>query len=223
VPADIARETRVYIVDDHDLVRRGVRDLLAAARDIVVVGESNSAAAAPKSILTSGVDVMLLDLHLPDGSGIGVCRRVRAVDPSIKGLLLTAADDDEAAVAAIVAGAAGYAIKAASNVDLVGVVRAVGAGANLIDASVRHRVEQFLLDSGTLRIALSDDDQRVLALVGDGRTDRDIAEEIGADIDVVSRRVSELVFKKTGLAPTDPGDEPGAPGRHRRGRANEAN
>ena len=148
MPSDSARQIRVYILDDHDLVRRGLRDLLAAARDIMVVGESSSVETAPQSILRSDADVMLLDLHLADGSGIEVCRRVRAVNPSVKGLLLTAADDEEAALAAIVAGAAGYAIKAASNVDLVGTVRAVGSGQELIDADVRQGVEQYLVEAG---------------------------------------------------------------------------
>jgi two-component system response regulator DevR len=218
VPSDSARQIRVYILDDHDLVRRGLRDLLAAARDIMVVGESSSVETAPQSILRSDADVMLLDLHLADGSGIEVCRRVRAVNPSVKGLLLTAADDEEAALAAIVAGAAGYAIKAASNVDLVGTVRAVGSGQELIDADVRQGVEQYLVEAGALQSALTEDEQRVLALVAAGRTDREIAEQVGGELDKVTQQVAELVFRKTGFgAPRAmPTQSPSTLGRHRR-------
>src|SRR5215218_1860025 len=95
---------RVFLLDDHALVRRGIRDLLSAARDIEVVGEADSAKAAPGLILGSQADVMVLDLHLQDGTGIHVCREVRSANPAIRGLLLTAAGDDEAAMASVLAG-----------------------------------------------------------------------------------------------------------------------
>src|SRR6478609_4764194 len=91
----------VFLVEDHDIVRRGVRDLLAETRDIYVVGESGSAKSAPQEIIASGADVMLLDLQLPDGTGVDVCREVRALDPTISGLVLTSASDQQALVAAI--------------------------------------------------------------------------------------------------------------------------
>jgi two-component system response regulator DevR len=216
VPSDSATQTQVYILDDHDLVRRGLRDLLAAARDILVVGESSSAETAQRSILRSGADVMLLDLHLADGSGIEVCRRVRAVNPAVKGLLLTAADDEEAALAAIVAGAAGYAIKAAANVDLVGTVRAVGSGRELIDAGVRRRVADYLVEAAAEHPTLTEGERRVLALVASGRTDREIADEVGGELGDASQQIADLVLRRTGFGAVGSTGSDSAPGRHRR-------
>jgi two-component system, NarL family, response regulator DevR len=221
VPPDTARQTRVYLLDDHDLVRRGLRDLLAAARDILVVGESASAESAARAIVALDTDVMLLDLHLPDGTGVGVCRQVRAVAPAVRGLLLTAAEDDDAVLAAIVAGAAGYATKLATNVDLVdlvGAVRSVASGRDLIDPTLRERVaERLLAKARTIRPSLADDEHQVLALVARGRTDVEIATELDLELTVVAHQVSDLVFRATGLA-TAPGVavQQGL-GRHRRG------
>src|SRR3954464_2751577 len=132
---------RVFLVDDHDLVRRGVRDLLSAARDLMVGGESSDAGPAAKQILALDVDVMVLDLHLQDGTGIAVCRQVRAADPSVRGLLLTAASDDEAALAALLAGADGFATKFARSADLLGTIRSlVAARGSLIDPDTAERV-----------------------------------------------------------------------------------
>ena len=217
MPSDTARQTRVYLLDDHDLVRRGLRDLLAAARDIMVVGESSSAGPAAQEIVRAGTDVMLLDLHLPDGTGVGVCRQVRAVDPAVRGLLLTAADDEEAAIAAIVAGAAGYATKLASNVDLVGAVRSVASGRDLIEPALRDRVAQRLLAKArALRPALDDDQHRVLVLVAEGRTDAEIARELGVEPAVVSRQVADLVSRATGLTTSPQRPVQKELGRHRR-------
>src|SRR5215218_6062108 len=102
---------RVYLLDDHEVVRRGIRDLLEQEGDIVVVGESGSAAEAARRIPALRPDVAVLDGRLPDGSGVDVCREVRSIDPSIKGLILTTFDDDEALFAAIMAGASGYILK----------------------------------------------------------------------------------------------------------------
>jgi two-component system response regulator DevR len=218
VPIDTTRQTRVYLLDDHDLVRRGLRDLLAAARDILVVGESSSAESAAQEIMRLDTDVMLLDLHLPDGTGVGVCRHVRAIDPAVRGLLLTAANDDEAALAAIVAGAAGYATKFASNVDLVGAVRSVASGRDLIDAALRERfAERLVAKASTLRPALAEDERRVLTLVAWGRTDAEIATELALERAVVSQQVADLVFRATGLTtlPRTPAQH--ELGRHRRG------
>jgi DNA-binding NarL/FixJ family response regulator len=111
VSSQASKVLRVFLVDDHDLVRRGVRDLLSAARDVMVVGEASDAGPAARQILALDVDVMVLDLHLQDGTGVAVCRRVRSADPGVKGLLLTASSDDEATLAAVLAGAAGFATK----------------------------------------------------------------------------------------------------------------
>ena len=129
---------RVYLLDDHEVVRQGLRALLEGAGDIEVVGESGSAVEATHRIPALRPDVAVLDGRLPDGSGIEVCREVRSVDPTIKALILTSYDDDEALFAAIMAGASGYILKEIKGNDLVGAVRQVAAGNSLIDP-VAHR------------------------------------------------------------------------------------
>src|SRR3954469_14316125 len=127
---------RVFLLDDHEVVRHGLRDLLEHEDDIEVVGESGSAVEATHRIPALRPDVAGLDGRLPDGSGIDVCRDVRSVDPAIKGLILTSYDDDEALFAAIMAGAAGYLLKQIRGSDLVDTVRRVAAGQSTLDPSV---------------------------------------------------------------------------------------
>ena len=130
----------MYLLDDHEVVRRGLADLLQAEGDIEVVGESGSAVEATRRVPALRPDVAILDARLPDGNGIDVCRDVRAVDPSIKGLILTSFEDDEALFAAIMAGAAGYVLKQIRGTDLVDAVRRVAAGQSLLDPAVTARV-----------------------------------------------------------------------------------
>src|ERR671927_1127441 len=131
---------RVFLLDDHEVVRRGLADLLQAGGDIEVVGESGSAQEAARRIPALRPDVAVLDARLPDGNGIDVCRDVRAIDSSIKGLILTSYEDDEALFAAIMAGAAGYVLKQIRGTDLVDAVRRVAAGQSLLDPAVTQRV-----------------------------------------------------------------------------------
>ena len=185
---------RVYLLDDHDLVRKGLADLLMPATDIDVIGNSGSARDAVRTILDLDVDVMVLDLRLQDGTGVEVCRAVRAVNPSITGLLLTSSDDDEALVAALLAGAAGYVIKLASNSDIISAIRRVGAGKSLIDPTAAQRVTQELLTSG-LRPPLVDDEREVLTHVLGGLTDAEIAERMGMSLERASTEVTGLVAR----------------------------
>src|SRR6476646_9647958 len=131
---------RVFLLDDHEVVRQGLRALLESVGDIEVVGESGSAAEATARIPALHPDVAVLDARLPDGSGIEVCRAVRAVDANVKALILTSYDDDEALFAAIMAGAAGYVLKEITGEDLIGAVRQVAAGNSLIDPALTARV-----------------------------------------------------------------------------------
>src|SRR6059058_4146878 len=124
---------RVYLLDDHEVVRRGLRELLEAEGDIEVVGESGSAVDAEHRIPALRPDVAVLDGRLPDGSGVDVCRAIRSVDPSIRAIILTSYDDDEALFAAIMAGAAGYVLKQIVGNDLLDVVRKVADGQSLLD------------------------------------------------------------------------------------------
>src|SRR5262249_58708363 len=124
---------RVYLLDDHEVVRHGLRDLLERDGDMEIVGESGSAVDAEHRIPALRPDVAVLDARLPDGSGVDVCRDVRSVDPSIQALILTSYEDDEALFAAIMAGAAGYVLKQIRGNDLVDAIRRVAAGQALLD------------------------------------------------------------------------------------------
>ncbi|WP_338040962.1 response regulator transcription factor [Nocardioides aquaticus] len=135
-----AQPLRVFLLDDHEVVRRGVRILLEAEPDLEVVGESSSAKEAVRRIPALRPDVAVLDGRLPDGSGIEVCRQVRSLDPSIRALILTSFDDDESLFSAIMAGAQGYVLKQTGGEDLVDAVRRVGRGQSLLDPAVTHRV-----------------------------------------------------------------------------------
>ena len=163
MPGYVSSLVKVYLLDDHDLVRRGLRDLLAASRDIHVVGDSGSAKGAARAILDLGANVMVLDLQLQDGTGIEVCREVRAIDPSVSGLLLTSFDEDEALAAAILAGAGGYIVKASRGADIIGAVRRLSGGRSMIDPALAEPVIGRL-KSQTPIPPLSDHEQEVLAL-----------------------------------------------------------
>ena len=135
---------RVFLVDDHEVVRRGVRDLLEAAGGIEVVGEAGTAEAALARIPPTRPDVAVLDVRLPDGSGIEVCRDIRSEHPEVRCLMLTSFDDDEALFNAVVAGAAGYVLKQVRGADIVESVRRVAAGESLLDPLATARVIERL-------------------------------------------------------------------------------
>ena len=169
---------RVYLLDDHEVVRHGLRDLLEREGDIQVVGESGSAVDAEHRIPALRPDVAVLDARLPDGSGIDVCREIRSVDPTIQALILTSYEDDEALFAAIMAGAAGYVLKQIKGTDLVDAVRRVAAGQSLLDPAVTQRVLERIRrgpqQPDELR-SLTEQERRILALVAEGLTNHAIA------------------------------------------------
>jgi two-component system, NarL family, response regulator DevR len=210
-----SKSLRVFLLDDHDIVRRGIRDLLSPARDITIVGESSSARNATDLILGLETDVMVLDVHLQDGTGIEVCREVRSADPTVTGLLLTASGDDEAALAAILAGAAGFTTKLARSVDLIGTVRAVGAGKTLINP---ERTAQFVADLPYVTPRLTPRESRILTLVAEGLTDPQIAEQLGGvEVAGLSRDLALLIDRMSGVNtwPSAGSIRPGS-GKHRR-------
>jgi two-component system, NarL family, response regulator DevR len=189
---------RVYLLDDHEVVRRGLADLLHAAGDIEVVGESGLAQEATRRIPALRPDVAILDARLPDGSGIDVCRDVRTVDPSIKGLILTSYEDDEALFAAIMAGAAGYVLKQIRGTDLVDAVRRVAAGQSLLDPAVTVRVLERIrsgVEEPSELKALTDQERRILAYVAEGLTNREIAGRMFLAEKTVKNYVSSLLSK----------------------------
>jgi two-component system, NarL family, response regulator DevR len=189
---------RVFLLDDHEVVRRGLVDLLQAAGDIEVVGESGSAQEATRRIPALRPDVAILDGRLPDGSGIDVCRDVRAVDSSIKGLILTSYEDDEALFAAIMAGAAGYVLKQIRGTDLVDGIRRVAAGQSLLDPVVTQRVLERIrhgVEQPRELASLTDQERRILEFVAEGLTNREIAGRMFLAEKTVKNYVSSLLAK----------------------------
>lgn len=189
---------RVFLVDDHEVVRRGLKDLLDAEEDIDVVGDAATAGMALAQIARTGPDVAVLDVRLPDGNGIEVCREVRARDPRIACLMLTSFGDDEALFDAIMAGAAGYLLKDIRGNDLIDAVRRVAAGDSLLDPSLTGKVLERLRrgDEEDPRLkALSEQERKILALIAEGLTNRQIAERMHLAEKTVKNYVSNLLSK----------------------------
>ena len=189
---------RVFLLDDHEVVRRGLRDLLEAGGDIEVVGESGSAAEAERRIPALRPQVAVLDARLPDGSGIDVCREVRSRDATIACLILTSFDDDEALFSAVMAGAAGYVLKQIRGTDLLDAVRRVAAGQSLIDPTVVERLLSRLREGPPLdpRLGgLTEQERRILAHIAEGMTNREIAEHMFLAEKTVKNYVSSLLAK----------------------------
>ncbi|KQV69575.1 LuxR family transcriptional regulator [Nocardioides sp. Root122] len=195
---EASQPIRVYLLDDHEVVRRGIKELLEEHGDIVVVGESDSAREAVSRIPALRPDVAILDGRLPDGSGVEVCRDVRSIDPAIKGLILTSYDDDAALFAAIMAGASGYLLKQVHGTDLVDGVRRVARGQSLLDPAMTDRV----LDR--IRHGVQEDDElhdltpqerRILELVGEGLSNRDVARRMFLSEKTVKNYVSSVLSK----------------------------
>ncbi|MGC1206638.1 MAG: response regulator transcription factor [Ornithinimicrobium sp.] len=189
---------RVYLLDDHELVRRGLHDLLSAESDVEIVGEAGTAASARAQIPALRPDVAVLDARLPDGSGIEVCRDVRAQDPSIQALILTSYDDEDALFAAILAGAAGFVLKQISGSGLVEGIRAVANGQSLLDPAATARVMERMRRGNPRRRqldVLSPQEQRVLALITEGMTNRQIGTDLGLAEKTIKNYVSSILAK----------------------------
>jgi DNA-binding NarL/FixJ family response regulator len=196
--SDDSRPIRVFLLDDHEVVRQGLRALLESGGDIEVVGESGLAMEAAARIPALRPDVAVLDARLPDGSGIEVCRTVRAVDPTIKALILTSYDDDEALFAAIMAGAAGYVLKEIGGQDLIGAVRTVAAGNSLIDPSLTARVLERVRNGPATAPELADlteQELKLLSLIAEGLTNRQIGERMFLAEKTVKNYVSSILAK----------------------------
>ena len=189
---------RVFLLDDHEIVRRGLRDLLEAEDDLVVVGESDSASEAERIIPVLRPDVAVLDARLPDGSGIDVCRTIRSKDPSIQALILTSYDDEQARFAAIMAGAAGYVLKQVRSHDLVEAIRTVARGQSLIDPAVTANMldrPQSEPEKPDKLASLTDREKDILALIAEGLTNRQIGQRLFIAEKTVKNYVSSLLGK----------------------------
>ncbi len=198
MPEPSGEPIRVFLLDDHELVRRGIKDLLESEGDIVVVGESGLAEEATRRSPALRPDVAILDGRLPDGSGIDVCREVRSRDPEIKALILTSYDDDDALFAAIMAGAAGYILKQVRGTDFLDTVRRVAQGQSMLDPHVTAQVLERVRNGPPVDHELdrlTSQEQRILELIGEGLTNRQVAEHMFLAEKTVKNYVSSLLAK----------------------------
>jgi DNA-binding NarL/FixJ family response regulator len=185
---------RVFLVDDHEIVRRGVADVINAEPDLEVVGEAATARQALGRIAATMPDVAVLDVRLPDGSGIDLCRDIRSAHPEVRCLMLTAYDDDEASYTAVLAGASGYVLKDIRGQNLLESIRQVAAGKNLIDRAVTRRVVDAV-STRTPEAELNLREKQVLDLIADGFTNRQIGEQLDLAEKTVKNYVSGLLAK----------------------------
>ncbi len=189
---------RVFLLDDHEIVRRGLADLLGLESDMEVVGEAGTAADALHRVPAARPNVAVLDVRLPDGSGVEVCREIRSTMPDVRCLMLTSYADDEALFDAIMAGASGYVLKEIRGNDLVQAIRQVAAGKSLLDPVATQRVLERLRDGEKKddRLdALTEQEKRILDLIGEGLTNRQIGERMHLAEKTVKNYVSSLLAK----------------------------
>lgn len=193
----VSMAIRILLVDDHEIVRRGVRELLEAEDDFEVVGEAEDAERAVARASALRPDVAVLDVRLPDGDGVEVCREIRSRHPETQCIMLTSFSDDEAVYASILAGASGYVLKQVRGNDLVDGIRRVAAGESLLDPSVtagvlerlRHQQEDDEL------AVLTDQERRILDLIAEGMTNRQIGEQLYLAEKTVKNYVSNVLSK----------------------------
>ena len=188
----------VFLLDDHEIVRRGVRELLESEGDIEVIGEAATVAEALTRIPLAQPDVAVLDVQLPDGSGVEVCRDLLSDRPELRCLMLTSFADDEALFDAVVAGASGYLLKQVRGSDILNSVRKVAAGVSLLDpaltARVIERIRRGPVEDELIK-DLTGQERKILGLLADGKTNRQIAEELFLAEKTVKNYVSNLLSK----------------------------
>lgn len=189
---------RVFLLDDHEVVRRGIRDVLESEADIEVVGEAGTGAEALARVPAVKPDVAILDVRLPDDDGVSVCRELRSMLPDLACLMLTSFGDDEALLSAIMAGASGYLLKQVRGSDIVGAVRTVAAGGSMLDPRMTATVIERLRrpPTGDDPVAkLSEQERRVFDLIGEGLTNRQIGETMFLAEKTIKNYVSGVLAK----------------------------
>jgi two-component system response regulator DevR len=190
---------RIFLVDDHEIVRRGVGDLFEDEPDLEIVGEAATVTEALARIPTMQVDVAVLDVRMPDGNGVELCRDLRSQKPELRCLILTSYSDDEALLNAIMAGASGFVLKQVLGNDLISAVRRVGAGESLLDAktteTLMKRIRQGKDAGGGALAGLTDQERAVFDLVGEGLTNRQIASRLFLAEKTVKNYVSHILAK----------------------------
>lgn len=196
-----SQPVKVFLLDDHEVVRRGVRDMLEAEGDIKVIGEAGTASSALARIPALRPDVAVLDVRLPDGDGVTVCREIRSRMPEVACLMLTSFADDDALMDAVMAGAAGYVLKQIRGTDLVGAVRTVATGQSMLDPRAASQLMARLRGQSAKHdplAGLSPQERRILELIGDGLTNRQIGEKMFLAEKTVKNYISGL-FAKLGM------------------------
>jgi DNA-binding NarL/FixJ family response regulator len=190
---------RVMIVDDHDVVREGLRSLVQKRSQFAFVGEADSVAAAIKEAQRAEPDVVIMDVRLPDGSGVEACREIRTLLPETRVLMLTSYADDEAVLSSIMAGASGYLLKQTKGQELVRAIERVASGESLLDPMVTSQVLERLRSGSTTKddelALLSEQEQRILDLIADGKTNKEIAQEVFLSDKTVKNYVSSILSK----------------------------
>lgn len=193
--------TRVFVVDDHELVRKGLIDLIDAEDDLEVVGSAANVTDALANCANIEIDVAVLDVRLPDGNGIELCRELISMKPTLKVLMLTSFQDDEALLGAVLGGASGYLIKDIKNLELLASIRKVASGESFLDtkliSSVTNRLRENRNPASEI-YELTDQEQRVLEFIGEGMTNREIAKNMFLAEKTVKNYVSSLL-RKLGL------------------------
>jgi DNA-binding NarL/FixJ family response regulator len=196
-----AMTIKVFLLDDHEVVRRGVKDLLEAEADIKVIGEAGTASSALARIPALQPDVAVLDVRLPDGDGVSVCREIRSRMPDVACLMLTSFGDDDALFDAVMAGAAGYVLKQIRGTDLVGAVRTVATGQSMLDPRAASQLMARLRDQAAKKdplAGLTGQEKKILELIGEGLTNRQIGERLFLAEKTVKNYTSAL-FAKLGM------------------------
>ena len=188
---------KILIVDDHDIVRKGLAMLVSRQEDLSVVAEAGTVAEAVEKARGSVPDVVVLDIRLPDGSGIEACRDIRDENCDIKVLMLTSYSDEEAVMGSIMAGASGYLLKEIHSQEIVDAIRKVGAGQSLLDPTVAASfLERVRRGKGKYAMAqLTEQEQKILELIVDGQTNREIASQINLSDKTVKNYVSNIIGK----------------------------
>jgi len=189
---------RIVLIDDHEVVRAGIKAMLDAQDDMEVVGEAGTVDDGIKRVGFDEPEVVVLDVRLPDGSGIEACREIRSRFPDVKVLMLTSFADEEALMAAILAGAAGYVLKRVKGTDLVEDIRRVGAGESLLDPDMTEKLFDRLRSgprTDPLLARLSDQEHEIVMRIADGKTNKQIAEEMFLAEKTVKNYVSNLLAK----------------------------
>lgn len=191
--------TRVFLVDDHEIVRRGIAGIIDADPGLEVVGESGAVRGTLGRVTATSPEVVVLDVNLPDGSGVDLCRLIRSDHPEIRCLMLTAFDDDAASIAAVLAGASGYVLKTIHGADLVDSIHRAARGENLIPAEIAERVhrnvESRAIDERSPAAELTLRERQALKLIAEGLTNRQIGERLGLAEKTVKNYVSGLLAK----------------------------